>query len=273
MNTTLLRSLGNPEHALLAHYEAQKRPSSQIMGLHVGPQEVYLAVQVGGLTRAFVAPLAQVDVQGHDLLLMPPVREEDNPKPCQVTAEFLRHLSPAPLFLTGEAATWRARAEQFVARAARSKAGDVLLGTYADARGSVSYNEAAKTAFEKDARRYLKRVATTLGWPPMPGRKLVSYNPGGIAVSGEAMLRAAIDADTTLFVQVDAGGLGGPFHRASPSGVTVMWRFEGTDTRARSQFWYPNQWSRWDTPARDLALTIQSAAQFAGLPLPELSAA
>ncbi|GAA5533853.1 hypothetical protein [Deinococcus aluminii] len=263
MNTVLLRTNGDPHAALLAHFTAVKRPASILHALELGPNEAYLAVTTGGFTQAFVVPLAPVAVPGapHDLLLLPPIREQDNPGPCQVSETFLRQLSPAPLFLAGEAGRWRERAQAFAARSRRSEAGEVLLGTYLDARGSISYHEAAKKLFEKDARRYLKRVEKHLGRPARAGRKAVSYNPGGIAGSGEAALHLSMDEDVALFVEVDADGLGGPFQRASPSGVTIMWRFEGQgeDLRHERRFFYPNQWSRWDLPARDLAALIEDA--------------
>ncbi|WP_264778740.1 hypothetical protein [Deinococcus aetherius] len=253
---------GDVREALRQYFERRKKPGSEISGLEVGTREAYLAVTARGLTRAFVIPLAPLDpglCYGQDLLLLPPVSETWNPEPCQVSADFLRSLSPAPLFLVGDEGRWRRRAERFVHRAQQSGQGEVLLGTYEDARGGISYNEPAKKAFERDARRYLKRLAKYLGRPVPAGHKGVSYNPPGIACSGQAMLHLEMDEHTLLFVEVDAGGLCAPWQRTSPSGVAIMWRFEGQGEALRHEqrFFYPNQWVRWDTSARDFAALIE----------------
>lgn len=151
---------GHVQEALTQHFERRKRSGTELIRVEVGIREAYLAVATQGITCAFVVPLAPLDpglCYGQDLLLMMPVSETRNPEPCQVSADFLKCLSPAPLFLMGDEGHWRQRAERFVHRAQQSEQGEVLLGTYADARGSISYNEPAKKAFEKDARRYLKR--------------------------------------------------------------------------------------------------------------------
>ncbi|GBF04703.1 hypothetical protein DAERI_020300 [Deinococcus aerius] len=253
---------GRVQEALTQYFEQRKKPGSEITLVEVGSREAYLAVTIQGMTCAFVVPLSPLDpglCYGQDLLLMGPVSETRNPEPCQVSANFLKCLSPAPLFLKGDEGRWRRRAEHFVHRAWQSEQGEVLLGTYADARGTISYNEPAKKAFEQDARRYLKRLAKHLGRPALSGRKAVSYNPSGIACSGEAMLHLEMDTHTLLFVEVDAGGLCAPWQRTSPSGVAIMWRFEGQGEALRHEqrFFYPNQWVRWDTSARDFAALIE----------------
>lgn len=257
-----LDTYGDVREALRQHFERRKKPGSEISGLEVATREAYLAVTSRGLTRAFVVPLASLDpgrCYGQDLLLLPPVSETRNPEPCQVSADFLKSLSPAPLFLVGDEGRWRQRAERFVQRAQQSGQGEVLLGTYEDARGSISYNEPAKKTFERDARRYLTRLAKYLGRPAPAGHKAVSYNPSGIACSGQAMLHVEMDEHTLLLVGVDAGGLCAPWQRTSPSGVAIMWRFEGRGKalRPEQRFFYPNQWVRWDTSARDFAALIE----------------
>jgi hypothetical protein len=57
-----------------------------------------------------------------------------------------------------------------------------------DFRKPVSYDNAAKRAFHSRALRQLKLLANALGLAP--GAYALSSNPGGIAVSGEAMLHA-----------------------------------------------------------------------------------
>ncbi len=273
LRTRLLCIDSTPADALLAHYQARKRPGSEVRGIEVDGGVAYLAVTTQGLTRAFVVPFAPVNLPEGNLLVLPPACEDTNPEPCEVTPTFLRLLSPAPLFLTGAAGTWRERAERHADRVRRSASGDALLGTYGNARGRVGYDDAAKKAFEQDARRYLKRLGAQLPWPAVPGRKLVTYNPGGIAVSGEAMLRCQVDEDTDLFVEVDASGLGGPRQAPSPSGVTVMWRFEGTETGSRAKYFFPNQWAPWDLSSADFAAVILDFARFAQLPVVPVTAA
>lgn len=273
LRTTLLRVDSTPADALFAHFQARKRPGSDLRGIEVNGTVAYLAVTTQGLTRAFVVTVAPVNLPEGNLLVFPPASEDTNPEPCEVTPSFLRLLSPAPLFLTGAAGTWRERAERHADRVRRSAAGDALLGTYGDARGRVGYDDAAKKAFEQDARRYLKRLGAHLPWPAVAGRKLVTYNPGGIAVSGEAMLRCQVDEDTELFVEVVASGLGGPRQAPSPSGVTVMWRFEGSGGGKRAKYFYPNQWARWDLPSAAFAAVILEFARFAQLPVVPVAAA
>jgi len=181
MNAIAITTEGQLQQGLLRHFEARKQPGS--VNLEVGARQAYLAVTTRGFTRAFVAPCSPLnpeDCLGLDLLVHLPVPEVRNPEPCQVSPAFLKHLSPAPLFLAGEEGCWRERAQHYAQRLQASSMGEVLLGTYGSARGCISYNADAKQAFERDARRYLKKLHALIGRPAPEGHRAVSYCPAAV---------------------------------------------------------------------------------------------
>lgn len=257
---------GDVQAGLQQYFEKRKKPGSVIQACEIRGEVAYLAVTVAGLCRAFVLPFRHLrpDVHfGQDILLGKVQPENKNPQYCEVSKAFLGLLSPAPLFLSTGEDDWRKRAEAFVRRSEKSAKGEVLLGSYTDAEGCISYNEVAKAEFRKDATRYLKKLAAALGRPAPGGQKLVRWNPAGVAVSGEATLRVQMEATYELFVEVDAGGFTCTGER-SPSGVSIMWRFEGS-AGGHQQFPHGNQWPRWDISAVDLAREIEREfAKFTG---------
>lgn len=251
---------GNTAHALRAYFEQRKQPGSHIAILELNGDVAYLAVEQQGLTRAFVVELAPLPTQpfGHDLALGPVQHEQQGPVPCAVSAAFLKHLSPlSPMFTTPEGEAWRQRATAHAQRQTRSQKGDVLLGTYGRARGCISYDEEAKAAFKADSVRYLKRLATALDYPLAEGRpRAVTWNAGGIAVSGEAMLHLQIDPGLILMVEVFASGMSG---LTSPSGAAIMWRFENS-TGQGHRYPHPNQWPHWALSVPELGRIIRDEA-------------
>lgn len=132
-------------------------------------------------------------------------------------------------------------------------------GSFEVAEGQISYNAEAKAAFQKDAVAYLKALTKALGWQPMvygPGRAKLSahFNPGGIAVSGEATMTLQVpDQENGVYVHVSAGG-----HnygkQVSRSGASIMWRTADQSdvfgTRGRNTF------EDWDLSAEELAEKI-----------------
>ena len=66
----------------------------------------------------------------------------------------------------------------------------------------VSYNETAKKRFARVAKRYLKSLAESLELEEFE----VYYNPGGIAVFGEAILRGMWDEGNGIYVEISQFG-------------------------------------------------------------------
>lgn len=125
------------------------------------------------------------------------------------------------------------------------------------ARGCISYDEETKNAFKTDSIRYLKRLAKTLDYPTAEGRpRAVTWNAGGVAVSGEAMLHLQVDKGLIVMVEVFASGTSG---RMSPSGTAIMWRFENA-TGKGNRYPHPNQWPLWSLSVPELAQIIQREA-------------
>lgn len=252
---------GDTARALRAYFEKRKQPGSHIAGLELNGDVAYLAVTRQGLTEAFVVELSPLPTRpfGHDLALGPVQREQQGPVHCEVSPAFLKHLSPlSPMFTTPEGEAWRSRATAHAQRQARSQKGDVLLGTYGSARGCISYDEAAKNAFKADSIRYLKRLAKALDYPTAEGRpRAVTWNAGGVAVSGEAMLHLQVDTGLIVMVEVLASGTSG---RTSPSGTAIMWRFENS-TGKGNRYPHPNQWPLWSLSVPELAQAIRREAE------------
>lgn len=249
------------ETALHQHFQAHTRTGSDVQRVEVVENTAYIAVQRGGLTRAYLCPLVHLDPERHPAPLVIVMTEDlacetQNPEPMLVSAGFLQVLTPPDLFLEGQERSWRERAQQHVERVAASSRGEVLLGRYTGACGGISYNPVAKEEFQRDATRYLKRLGRLLGWPPAPGygKTGVSFNPGGIAVSGQANLKLQVNAEVSVWVQVSSGGLSA--FEVSESGTDVMWRFESPGKWGAP---FENRFPRWDTPGDLLAQMIQGA--------------
>ena len=184
--------------------------------------------------------------------------ENDNPTHARAGRDVTRHLTPPSALFTPDT-RWRERCRNWQARVKNAGRGETLLGEYPEAEGGVSYNEVGKEAFAKDARRYARKLLSYLGWPGA-----VHFNPGGIAVSGEVTLRATPPGeDCTLFLELSCS-CWVPV-TTSPSGVSIMWRFEPTDGRSAFERPFGNRWASWSTPSANLAQSIQEAYGQTGL--------
>ena len=233
--------------------------ASRVVASEQDGQTHYLAVERQGITTAVilrVAPLTEALPDGSNVAVCLQ-GEQDNPLAARASRSITKHLS-AELFAAPS--TWRARCTEWQARLKRASVGQELLGEYPEAEGIISYNAAGKEAFAADAQRYLKRVLKELGWVGT-----VRFNPGGIAVSGEVILRANIpDAPCSLFIEVDCCP-----HAPlpiSPSGVAIMWRLESLDGTSRFERPYGNRWCSWNTHSDDLVARIQRAVAAFDLP-------
>lgn len=251
---------GSLHDTLLAYCERNKKNTSRIVKLEIKEDTAYVAVAADGMVQAHILPLVHLHPAQHGGGMVMVKRSEvccetNNPTPCLVSADFLKKLSPpSPLLMTPEDTRWRERARAYAERVAQSEKGNVLLGRYTYADGGVSYNEVAKEEFKKDAMRFLKKLAATLGWPPIPGQKTktgVYFNAGGIAVSGEAMLRLQVNSDISLMVEVSSDGFACYGENLlSESGTTIMWRFE------KGQRGLQNHFVKWSVDVNTLAQMI-----------------
>lgn len=265
MKPVLLRSAPSPREALLNHFQANKKPDSQVIEVEVQGEYAYVAVCIRGITQAFVSHFSELSPAafGHDLVLGQVQHERDNPDAAMPSSTFLKLLTPAPLFLEGCSAQWREQATENADWEQRALGGEVLLGRYSGAQGYVSYNEQGKKEFEKDARHYLGALAKALGWPPAErnGRSKtgITFCEGGPAVSGEIYLRLQLSEKVEVMVEISAsGGMCGP---KSPGGAGIMWRFEGQSNQHRERYFHPNQWPRWDMTVREFAEMIRKEAR------------
>ena len=217
-----------------------------------GDPHAYAAVRhPDGRVRALILAYEETYLHGQAFLaVQKSVREDENPVPVQVSAAFLKALSPLDLFGRSDGAqTWRDRVSAWLVHVQASKEGEVLLGDYGGpgqyGNDMLGYNENGKDRFRKDALRYLKRVGVHLGWQGKP-----SFNPGGIAVSGDATVHFLCpDGSGNVYIDVHAGS-GVPMVRSSVQGVQIMWRFEHKEHRNAGG---RNQWAHWDTSATRLA--------------------
>lgn len=129
-------------------------------------------------------------------------------------------------------------------------------GSFEVAEGQIAYNAEAKAAFQKDSLAYLKALAKALGWAPMvygPGRSKLSphFNPGGIAVSGEATMSLQVpDEARGVYVMISCGG-GHYGSRVSRSGAVIMWRSCTTDDVFGGHG--TNTFEDWDLDSGELA--------------------
>lgn len=206
----------------------------------------FLARAQAGICTAVVlnlTPLAYALTSG-ETHVATVYHEDENPEPVQVSAAFLRCLTPRGLL--SKSGEWRQRTARWEEQLRRSLQGEYLLGVYPDAPGSVGYNEIGKRAFEQDARRYLRAVQHHLGY----GGK-VNFNPVGMAVSGDASLRAQTPSGE-LQVCISASGLPLRGFTASPSGTFLYWGF------SQQPRW---QGAHWDTSGSDLARQIRAKIQ------------
>ena len=255
MSNLVLKAAGFSE--ILTHVALITATS--ILASEQDGQTVYVAAQRQGLTTALILritpipPLADgsnviVSVQG----------ENDNPPHARAGRDVTRHLTPPSDLFTPDT-RWRERCQTWQARLKSAGRGETLLGEYPEAEGGVSYNDVGKEAFARDARRYARKLLSHLGWPGA-----VHFNPGGIAVSGEVILRATPPGgDCTLFLELSCScWVPVP---TSPSGVSIMWRFEPTDGRSAFERPFGNRWASWLTPSADLARFIQDAHGQTGL--------
>lgn len=224
----------------------------QIVACERDGLSVYLAASLHGVTSALIACLTPLrtpmpDGENWAVKLM---SERDDPSPARASASFLAQLcAPASgLGFSRPEIRWRQRCEEWGVRVRAAHQGQCLLAEYPDAEGRVAYNEVAKTAFERDGRRFRQAVLRHLD---RPGQ--VEFNSGGVAGSGTATLRSCAQG-WTLSVFIDASGTGPP-DQSSPSGVCLRWHLEsGTERfthRAR------NRWAAWDSTAAALAREIR----------------
>ena len=219
---------------------------------------VYLAARHAGLTSALIVtltPLAHPLDSGENLVALVQT-EADNPLPAHASRSITAPLTRIGPLLAIDP-TWRTRAAQWQARVKASQTGETMLGEYPDAEGSVGYNAPGKKAFQLDARRYLKAVLRELGWV---GK--VSFNPGGIAVSGDAYLNATCPDGQGLHICLSANGLWVP-RGSSPSGVNGYWRFSraGEGSCSHGPLYRNLDW-HWKTPAQKFAATIKELYRF-----------
>ncbi len=236
---------------------------SEILKLEVDGHVVYAAARTAQATTALIVTMTLLDSplpDGSNTALN--IRgEAENPEPARASRAFTKLLTPVG-GLFGVDAAWRERCAEWQRRTKAAETGEQLLGEYPNAEGYVGYNPVGKEAFERDARRYLKTVLRHLGWT---GK--VTYNKAGIAVSGEATLHAVpAGSDVGVFVQVSAGGGWEPVS-PSPSGVTVLWRFEPLAGQDRWDPVFRNQWVGWRRSATALADQIQAALLHLSLPV------
>ena len=221
-------------------------------------KQVYLAARHAGLTSALIVTLTPLahPLEGGENLVAVVQTEADNPLPARVSRALTAHLSPiGPLFAIDP--TWRGRAKQWQARIQASQNGSTMLGEYPDAEGYVGYNEVGKKAFQQDARRYLKAVLKALGWD---GK--VSFNPGGIACSGDAYLNATCPDGQSVHVCLSASGMWVPLG-SSPSGVNGYWRFcrAGEGSCSHGPLYRNLDW-HWKLEAQQFAAKIDELYRF-----------
>jgi hypothetical protein len=233
------------------------RPGHTLVRLEcpVGDPHAYAAVRhPNGRVRALVLAYEMTFLHGQTFLAVEKgVREEDNPLAINVSAAFLKCLSPMDLFsVSNGAEAWRKRVSAWLAHQQLNKEGEVLLGDYGGpgqyGNDTLGYNPDGKERFRKDALKYLKRVGTHLGWAGKP-----SFNASGIAGSGDATVYYRCPDDSgSVYIDISAGSAI-PMVRSSVQGVQIMWRFEHPGRRRTSG---RNQWAHWDTRASDLVARI-----------------
>ncbi|GGR09316.1 hypothetical protein [Deinococcus ruber] len=254
---TLLPLINTREDTIRSCLETRLRPGYTMSALEFpqGRQVLYAAVRhPDQRVRALLIAYDEAWVHGRAFVsLDAPVREEANPPGVDVTPAFLQALTPLSELFGMEAAAWRARVRQHHAWQRLNRQGDVLLGDYGGpgqyGDDTLSYNEAGKKRFRMDSLRYLKRLQQRVGWPGKP-----SFNVGGVAGSGEAILHLCRPDGVGVFVQVDAG-CPVPLVRHSVQGVQIMWRFEQAGLNRSG----PNQWADWNITAEALATRILQA--------------
>ncbi len=240
-------------HAALA---SSLRPGYVLVRLEcpVGDPHTYAAVKhPGGRVRALVLAYEETFLHGRRYLAVEQsVREEHNPLPVNVSASFLKTLSPIDLFSAPSGAeTWRRRAGAWIAHQQASREGEMLLGDYGGpgqyGNNTLGYNPDGKERFRKDALRYLKRVGSHLGWNGRP-----SFNASGVAGSGDATAHFVHRDNSGVYVNI-SGGSAVPMVRSSVQGVQILWRLE---VPGRQDVGGRNRWADWDTPAEQLALSV-----------------
>jgi hypothetical protein len=252
----LIPLTGPVQDALHSALGSSLRPGHTLVRLEcpVGDPHAYAAVRhPNGRVRALVLAYEQTYLHGQVFLAVEKgVREEENPLAINVSAAFLKCLSPMDLFSASNGAEdWRKRVGAWLAHQGLNKEGEVLLGDYGGpgqyGNDTLGYNDAGKKRFRKDALKYLKRVGWHLGWDGKP-----RFNASGIACSGDATAHFAFHDGTGVYINISEG-TAIPMVRSSVQGVQIMWRLEtpgGRDVGGR------NQWAHWDTPAERLALSI-----------------
>jgi hypothetical protein len=233
------------------------RPGHALIRLEcpAGDPHAYAAVRhPNGRVRALVLAYEQTYLHGQVFLAVEKgVREEENPLAINVSAAFLKCLSPMDLFsVSNGAEAWRKRVGAWLAHQQANKEGEVLLGDYGGpgqyGNDTLGYNPDGKERFRKDALKYLKRVGTHLGWAGKP-----YFNASGIACSGDATAHFVHPDGTDVYIDISEGSQI-PGVRSSVQGVQIMWRFETSDHR---NVIGRNQWVHWNTPAGQLAAAIK----------------
>ena len=255
----LIRSAGPVQEVLEASLGSSVRPGYSLIRVEcpVGDPHAYAAVRhPTGRVRALVLAYEETFLHGQAFLAVEKgVREEENPLPINVSAAFLRCLSPIDLFsVSNDAETWRRRVGTWLTHQQANKEGEVLLGDYGGpgqyGNDMLGYNPDGKERFRKDALKYLKRVGTHLGWTGKP-----YFNAGGIAVSGDTTAHFIHPDGTNVYLDI-AESSQVPMVRSSVQGIQIMWRFEIKDYRDVGG---RNRWVHWDTPAKQLAATISNS--------------
>ena len=254
----LIPLTGPVQEVLQSALGSSLRPGHALVRLEcpVGDPHAYAAVKhPTGQVRALVLAYETTYLHGKVFLAVEKgVREEDNPLPVNVSAAFLKYLSPVDLFSASNGAeTWRKRVRAWLTHQQANKEGEVLLGDYGGpgqyGDETLGYNESGKERFRKDALKYLKRVGTHLGWTGKP-----YFNASGIACSGDAIAHFTHPDGTEVFLDISESSQV-PMVRSSVQGIQIMWRFEIKDYRDVGG---RNRWAHWDTPAGQLAAQISS---------------
>lgn len=232
------------------------RPGHALVRLEcpVGDPHAYAAVRhPNGRVRALVLPYEETYLHGQTFFAVAKgVREEENPLAINVSAVFLKCLSPMDLFsVSSGAEAWRTRVGAWLAHQQLNREGEVLLGDYGGPgqyrNDTLGYNPEGKERFRKDALKYLKCVGTHLGWAGKP-----SFNASGIAGSGDATAHFVHPDGTDVYLNISESSQV-PLVRSSVQGIHIMWRFEIKDYRDVGG---RNRWVHWDTPAGQLAAAI-----------------
>lgn len=125
------------------------------------------------------------------------------------------------------------------------------IDAYSDA------GEKAKNALKNDARRYLLSVNQALGYTPDVTKQSkvgVTYNAGGIGVGGDTT-GIFWKPGSNYGVYVDINHAVVPGAKASPSGVSIMWR---VTTKEKKFTGRENKWEDWDINAADLAKKMRA---------------